>query len=177
MTNYYLNEDNPTLEGGIGRGALGVMSAYLGIGAGKLIAKYGAKSIFKGLTKNMGVNYRTAMEIMGGGVKSINKTVNGITSRRMIKGWANGKVAVIGRGMDKRVSVFANGIDAEIFTPSKKAMNMFNNGDDSLLYNENKAWIRKLKDNGYTIYDTGTGPISNQKGKFYGMETKEIFGD
>ena len=41
----------------------------------------------------------------------------------------------------------------------------------------NKAWIQGLKEQGYTIYDLGTGPKSDQKGVFYGMETREIFGD
>ena len=105
------------------------------------------------------------------GVKKINKTVNGVTAKRKMVGWAEGKVAVIGRDQTSRVNKFAKGIGAETWggfdADLSDAQNLANN----------KKWIQGLKDDGYTIYDTGTGPKSSEKGDYYGMETKEVFGD
>lgn len=42
------------------------------------------------------------------------------------------------------------------------------------MYSQSGAWERVK---GYTIYDLGTGPKSNKKGLFYGMEAREVFGD
>jgi hypothetical protein len=93
----------------------------------------------------------------------------------MMQGWAKGKVAIIGRNMD-RVNAFAEGVNGITwggFNPSlSEAENLANN----------RAWIQGLKKEGYTIYDVGLDPKHTQKGDYgkgtyYGMETKEVFGD
>ena len=99
------------------------------------------------------------------------KKVNGITSLRKLVGWAEGKVAVIGRGQKDRVNKFAKGIGAETWSGFDASLT-----DAQNLIN-NKKWIQGLKDGGYTIYDVGTGPKSNKKGLYYGMEAAEVFGD
>jgi hypothetical protein len=154
--------------------ATGFIGDLAGGGLGELTSKYGAPAIAKGIAK-MGFDYKTLCSMMGGGLKNISKSVDGITSTRMVQGWAKGKVAVIGRDQANRVDVFAaglkkQGINAETF-----------HWDDKLTpdqnFERNKEWVSKLKEQGYTIYDTGTGPISPNKGRDYGMETNEIFGD
>jgi RHS repeat-associated protein len=149
----------------------GFIGDLAGGGMADLISKYGYKSIANGLMNKLGMDYGSVMKMMGGGAKSINKTINGITSTRMMQGWAKGKIAVIGRGMDNRVIPFAEGLGAEYWKGWDGNLSEAQN----LLNNQN--WVQGLKDQGYTIYDIGTGPISNEKGAFYGMETKEIFGD
>jgi len=151
--------------------ATGFIGDLAGGGIGELISKYGAKNIANGLMNKLGIDYGTVMKMLGGGIKSINKTINGVKSTRMLQGWAKGKVAVIGRDMKGRVEKFAKGIGAEYWTGWDPNLT-----DAENLVN-NEAWIKGLKEQGYTIYDTGTGPISNQKGQFYEMETREIFGD
>ncbi len=153
--------------------ATGFIGDLAGGGLGELISKYGASSIAKGLGR-MGFDYKTLTGMMGGGYKAINKTVLNVTSHRMVQGWSN-KVAVIGRNMEN-VRKFAGGVGGEVWegfdenlTPAQNLAN-------------NKKWIQGLKDQGYTIYDIGLDPNYTSKGDFskgdyYGMETKEIFGD
>lgn len=119
------------------------------------------------------------------GVSVINKTVNGITANRLRVGNANGKIAVIGRGQKNRVDKFAKGIGAETwdgFDPLKSA-------DENL--KANKAWVKKLKDEKYTVFDVGLDPkystkgdyyqtpnsVDYDKGDFYDMESSQLFGD
>ena len=133
-----------------------------------------------------GLDYPYVAKAMGGGLRNTLKAVDGIVAKRMMVGWG-GKVAVIGRNMDDRVKKFAAGIKAETFSPTQEALDMFKKGDGSLLMKENKAWVQKLKDEGYTVYDVGldpkysnphiTGRNDQSKGEFYQMETKEIFND
>ena len=82
--------------------------------------------------------------------------------------------------MEERVKSFARGIKAETFKPSKKASELYRKGDDTLLMKENKKWVKKIKDKGYTVYDVGLDPEftstgNMKKGDFYKMETKELF--
>jgi RHS repeat-associated protein len=93
--------------------ATGFIGDLAGGGFGELLAKYGAKNVANGLMNKLSMSYGDVMRMMGGGTKSINKSVNGVTSTRMMEGWAKGKVAVIGRDMDNRVIPFADGIGAE----------------------------------------------------------------
>jgi RHS repeat-associated protein len=51
MLNYYINTDDATWEGAFARGGMGAVSAYIGGGVSKFIAKYGAKPVAKGLAK------------------------------------------------------------------------------------------------------------------------------
>ncbi|GEQ85375.1 hypothetical protein ULMS_08830 [Patiriisocius marinistellae] len=151
--------------------AVGFIGDLAGGGLGELTAKYGSKAIAKGLSK-MGFEYGDVNKMLGGGIKNnINETVNGVTAKRKMVGWAEGKVAVIGRDQKERVNKFAEGIGAETWDGFDinlpEAENIANN----------KKWIQGLKDEGYTIYDTGTGPKSPDKGAYYGMETKEVFDD
>ena len=151
-------------------GIKGGLSEIIGDRAGDLVRKYGGKAVSSGLQR-LGFDYGTVMKKLGGGVKKINKTVNGITSERVMQGWAKDKVAVIGRDQAARVDVFAQGINAETW----KGFDINLTKDQNM--ENNKAWVQKLKNEGYTIYDTGTGPKSSDKGDHYAMETKEIFGD
>jgi len=118
-----------------------------------------------------------------GKIKPVDNLVaNNIKAKRVLVGKNNGKIAVVGRGMDKRVNVFAEGIGAETFKPSKKALGLYDKGDKSLLMKENKKWIKRIKRKGYTVYDVGLDPKFTaksdfSKGDFYEMETKELFGD
>lgn len=163
--------------------ATGFIGDLIGGGLGDLTAKYGSKAIAKGLSK-MGFEYGDVNRMLGGGIKNINETVNGVTANRKMVGWAEGKVAVIGRGQTDRVDVFAKGIGGKTwddFDPTKST-------SDNLA--ANKAWIQKLKDEGYTIYDVGLDPNYStkgdyyqmpysgdySKGDYYGMESQEIFG-
>lgn len=151
--------------------ATGFIGDIAGGGLGELLNRYGAKNIANGLMNRLGMDYGSAMKMMGGGMKAINMDINGITATRMMQGWAKGKTAVIGRDMDNRVIPFANGIGADYWKGWDP-----NLSDAENLVN-NQKWIQGLKEEGYTIYDIGTGPKSNEKGDFYGMETSEVFGD
>ena len=97
-------------------------------------------------------------------------TFKGVTSARMRVG-TNGKSIVIGRDMKNRVNPFAKEIGAETWTgfdtKLTEAQNLANN----------KAWIQEKINQGYSVYDVGTGPESSNKGVYYDMETKEAFGD
>ncbi len=110
--------------------AVGFIGDLAGGGLGDLTAKYGSKAIAKGLSK-MGFDYGDVNRMLGGGVKNINETVNGITAQRKMVGWAEGKVAVIGRDQTGRVNKFAEGIGAETwggFDPNlSDAENLANN--------------------------------------------------
>ena len=174
--------------------AVGFIGDLAGGGLGDLSAKYGSKAISKGLAK-MGFDYGDINRMLGGGIKKIDKTFNNVTAKRKMTGWAEGKVAVIGRNMD-RVRAFANGVGATVdnggvFNPSDEAKKLAKEGNDKLLMKENKLWIEKLKDEGYTIFDVGLDPkYSNRgdyystpssqdysKGEYYKMETQEVFDD
>ena len=157
---------------------LGMLSDLAGGGLGELVSRYGAPAVAKGI-KNLGIDYSTVRKWMGGGIKQVTTQSGGIVSTRMAQGWSS-KVAVIGRNMDDRVKKFADGIGAEVFSPTQKALEMAKKGDSSLLMQENKAWVKKLQDEGYTVYDTGLDPNwvkkgNTSKGEFYEMETKELF--
>jgi hypothetical protein len=106
---------------------------------------------------------------------------NGVNATRVRLGDPD-LTAVIGRNMDDRVKIFGEGSGAEVFSPSLKATTSARTGDKSLLMTENTAWANKLNAKNYTVYDTGLDPkysaIGNyDKGPFYTMETKKIFGD
>lgn len=175
VTVNYLNDmSGYSTEQAVKDFAVGFIGDLAGGGLGDLVSKYGASSVAKGLGR-MGFDYGAITRMMGGGVRAINKTINGVTSTRMVQGWAQGKVAVIGRNMD-RVRAFANGAGAEVwngFDPNlSQAENLANN----------KKWIQGLKDQGYTIYDVGLDPKyaskgDLRKGDYYGMESREVFGD
>ena len=175
VTANYLNDmEGYSTEQAVQDFAVGFIGDLAGGGLGELVSKYGSKSVVKGLGR-MGFNYgRIAQMMGGGGLRSINRTVSGVSSRRMIEGWS-GKVAVIGRNMS-RVRAFASGVGGEVwdgFDPNlSQAENLANN----------RQWIQGLKEEGYTIYDVGLDPrYSSQgdmsKGAYYEMETSEIFGD
>ena len=98
----------------------------------------------------------------------------------MIKGFADNKIAVIGRNMEERVKPFASSLSNDLgvpvltwpgFNPAlSEAQNVANN----------KAWIKLLKSQGYTFYDVGLDPKFTSRGDFgegafYSMELNEIF--
>jgi len=117
-----------------------------------------------------------------------------------VKAGSNGKLAIIGRDMQNRVTPVAKGLSAETLetwgnsTPAlrkewKAATREWDElksyyaargtkipdsvvEDDSLIYKMNKAWIRHLKDEGYTVLDLGGGPGSVS----YDMEVNLVHG-
>lgn len=110
-----------------------------------------------------------------------NMEIDGIKVQRILVGKPNGKLAVVGRDMNGRIIPFANEIDADYFIPSKKAVDLDLAGDSSLLFKENKEWINRIKDEGYTVFDIGLDPKwvekgSLIKGDYYKMETMKLFG-
>jgi len=154
--------------------ATGFIGDLAGGGLGELTSKYGAPALAKGIAK-MGFDYKTLCSMMGGGLKNISKSVDGITSTRMVQGWAKDKVAVIGRNMNN-VRKFAGGVDGITWGGFDKNLSADVNKANNL------KWIQGLKDDGYTIYDIGLDPKYTAKGdftkgEFYEMETKEVFGD
>jgi RHS repeat-associated protein len=154
--------------------ATGFIGDLAGGGLGELTSKYGAPAIAKGIAK-MGFDYKTLCSMMGGGIKNISKSVGGITSTRMVQGWAKDKVAVIGRNMDN-VRKFAGGVNGIVWEGFDKNLSADVNKANNL------KWIQGLKEQGYSIYDIGLDPKYTAKGDFtkgdyYDMETKEVFGD
>ena len=154
--------------------AVGFIGDLAGGGLGELVSKYGAPAVAKGLSR-IGFDYKDIVKMIGGGIKNIDVTFNGVSAKRMMQGWVEGKVAVIGRNME-RVRAFAKEAGGEVWTgwdPNlSKAQNLA----------KNKEWVEKLKREGYTVYDVGLDPAYASKGdlgkgEYYGMETTEIFGD
>ena len=141
---------------------------------------------FRGEKQNGAAFLLAALPFIGktkylGKIANVSVWVNEVKASRMLVGRAD-KIAVIGRNMDDRVKPFAKAIGAEYFIPSKKALKAFDAGDSSLLMKENTEWANKIKQEGYTIYDVGLDPNwvkqgSFEKGDYYEMETKVIFGD
>lgn len=98
------------------------------------------------------------------------------------------KVAVIGRGMEARVRPVAEHFGAETFSPSTQADIQFRQLAKSaggrvpdhltrrtLMYEENQAWIRKIKEEGYTVIDLGEVPGSSSS-VFFDMELEDVYG-
>jgi len=170
-----------------------IISHGFGIGFGELAMEVTGAKVFDvlgdayrvfRLANKSSLIVRT-INTLDNGVEFINATVNGITAHRVRIGNANGKIAVIGRGQTDRVDEFAKGINAETwkgFDP---------NLSDAENLAANKAWVQKLKDENYTVFDVGLDPKYTSKGdyyqapqssdfskgKFYEMESKELFGD
>ncbi len=94
-----------------------------------------------------------------------------------MKGWDPQKIAVIGRSQDERVVPFAIKLSNELGIHVHQ-IKEWQGWSSNLTIEQNKQWIQKLKNEGYTIYDIGTDPrYGNDKGPFYGMEFDEIFGN
>jgi len=112
-----------------------------------------------------------------GTIANIDLTLNGVSATRKLVGSSPGKVAVIGRGQISRVEKFAEAMPgAETYKGFDKSLTKSQN------LAKNKAWIQKLKDEGYTIYDLGLDPDYTKagnysKGPYYKMESQEVFGD
>jgi RHS repeat-associated protein len=176
MINAFDQGTNYTKEKAVQDFAVGFIGDLAGGGMGELVTKYGAQNVAKGLLK-IGFDYPFIAKAMGGGVRNISKSVDGVTSTRMVEGWAKGKVAIIGRDMEGRVDVFKKGLEKEGINAETFHWDKNLTPDEN--YKRNTAWVKKIKQEGYTVYDTGTGPIprSPDKGEGYGMETKQIFGD
>ena len=164
--------------------AVGVPELAMEVTGAKIVDFVGdTYRIFK-LANKSSLIVRT-MNKLDNGVELINITVNNVTANRLRVGNANGKVAVIGRGQTNRVDEFAKGINAETW----KGFNPDLSDAENLA--ANKAWIQKLKDENYTVFDVGLDPkytskgdyyqspqsTDFNKGDFYEMESKELFGD
>ncbi len=121
-----------------------------------------------------------------------NSEFNGVTAERVRYG-TNGKVAVIGRSMDKAVAPYARGLEgegynAETFEPSASAQREWaalrddypssRIPDDVIpqtqMFKENQAWAEKLANQGYTVVDVGN-PSGQGASPFYEMEKQVLF--
>lgn len=163
----------------------------------ELANKYSLASLGKGMLKKFNFPYPQVCKWLGYGLKEVSETVNGITSSRRMVVWAEGKVVVIGRQMENRVKVFADGkagsiifdksnpIASPYFTPEvdadwKLLTDRFGSNIPyeiakvSKLYKANLAFIRDLKEQGYTFIDCGPGATTSLS-PFYDMEINEIF--
>jgi hypothetical protein len=165
---------------------LGFFSDLAGGAAGELASKYALTKIGKGLINKYGIHYKTATSWLGGGLQNINKTFNhtlsngqtiSITSSKIMKGWDTQKIAVIGRSQDERVIPFAQKLSLELGI-NVHQIKEWSGWSSNLTIEENKNWIKKLKAEGYTIYDIGPDyRYGNDFGNHYGMEHAEIFGN
>lgn len=163
-----------------------------------VIARFGSKENFgKALIEKLdnSFSYGTICKWFGGGLTSISKTYtnrvirNGvlvdinISVKRVMQGWADKKIAVIGRSMDDRVKYFAQQLKNEL--GNDYTIITFNpdpNWSPDQLFSENKKFIDLLKSLGYSFYDIGlddTFPLTGDDlidyGKYYLMEIMEIF--
>lgn len=106
---------------------------------------------------------------------------------RIVPGDAE-KVAVIGRGMKARVGPVAKHFGAETFAPSDVADRQFrllarrfggrvppSEAKKTLVYRENLDWIRKIREQGYTVIDIGEVPGSKAS-PFFDMELIDTYG-
>lgn len=113
----------------------------------------------------------------------------GVETFNFIRGSiSSGKTAVIGQGMDRVKSVAGNLANAEIFTPSTGALKEWNeivgkySGQQvptnivqgTQLFQENSAWINKVKKEGYNVLDLGADK-SGSSSTFYNMEQQTIY--
>lgn len=152
---------------------LGFFSDLAGGEMGELGSKYILPKIGKGLLNKFHLPYKTVASWLGGGLETISKTfyVSGapggsITANFVMRGFAPNRVAVIGRNFDKRVVPFANYLSNELgFTA--RVWGGFNPSlDEATNLANNKAWIRDLLNQGYTIYDIGLDPDFVNSGGF-----------
>ncbi len=166
----------------------GFMGSIIGSSLGDLIADKFANIGNLGrrlITKFEGIfSYETICRWLGGGLKIINKSIthNGqaITASRMMKGFADNKVAVIGRNMKERVMPFANSLSNDLGVPVLTWPGFNAALSDAQNLANNQAWIKSLKVQGYTFYDVGLDPYFTSRGNFdeglfYSMELNEIF--
>ena len=162
---------------------LGFFSDLAGGAAGELTSKYAQPKIGKGLLNKFGIHYKTVASWLGGGLQQINKsfTHNGqtITASRIMKGFADKKVVVIGRNMDDRVVPFAEKLSQELGF-NVVTIKQWSGWNPNLTVEQNKAWLQQLKNEGYTFYDIGLDPSFTAtgnflQGPFYSMELNEIF--
>lgn len=162
---------------------LGFFSDLAGGAAGELASKYALPKIGKGLLNKFEIHYKTVASWLGGGLQQINKsfTHNGqtITASRIMKGFAENKVVVIGRNMDDRVVPFAQKLSQELGF-NVVTIKQWSSWNPNLTVEQNKAWLQQLKNEGYTFYDIGLDPSFTStgnlsEGPFYSMELNEIF--
>lgn len=171
---------------------LGFFSDLAGGEIGELASKYSIPKIGKGLLNKFHLPYKTVTSWLGGGVEIISKSFShpaayggSITANRVIKGYAKDKIAVIGRSMDDRVIPYAQYLSQELGI-NVTTIKQWSGWNSNLTVEQNRTWIQKLKNEGYTIYDIGRDPgfLSGaltggtpdlSYGDYYLMELEEIF--
>lgn len=149
------------------------------------IDKSGFKNVYKSDKPISSAEYLFQKKL----TDAISNIAHEITVRQI---GSNGKIAIIGRGMEDNVyktkNVFEkNGLMAETFSGSKEADDSFkilaksygglipnNIIKDTLLFKENVDWITRIRNEGYTIIDSNN-PIGLPPSEFYKME-HEILG-
>lgn len=126
-----------------------------------------------------------------------NSRYGGVKAVRVRPG-ANDKVAVIGRSMDETVGPYTNGLQEEGYNVETFSGDKISPGAqaewkmlkkkyapeqipedvvrDSQMFQENQAWAKKLKDQGYTVVDVGN-PGAQKSSPFYETEKEILFGD
>lgn len=170
---------------------LGFFSDLAGGAVGELASKYAIPKIGKGLLNKFDIHYKTACSWLGGGIQQVNKTFShasayggNITATKIMKGFADNKVVVIGRNMDDRVVPFAQKLSQELGF-NVVTIKQWSGWNPNLTVEQNRAWLQQLKNEGYTFYDIGldprftsgaaTGTPDFTEGPFYSMELNEIF--
>ena len=170
----------------------GFTNALIGAELAELTTKYSLGKIGKGLITKFNFSYPNVCKWLGGGVEAFSKSYshtyidNGvqrtiiISSNQLIKGWSPGKIAVIGRSQYERVVPFANQLSNELGVPVLTWPGFDSQLDELTNVAKNKAWIKSLKDQGYTFYDVGLDPYyvslgRLEEGPYYSMELDEIF--
>ena len=173
----------------------GFFGSLLGSQLSHVATKFGGiQNMGKSLVRKL-ENYFPYAKIarwLGGGITYSTKTFSNssvfsgvITSERQIIGWANGKVAVVGRSMEERVKPFANSLQQELGVPVLYWTGFDKNLDINLNLENNRTWLKSLKADGYTFYDIGLDPfhtsgaasglVNMDKGLYYSMELNELF--
>lgn len=170
---------------------LGFFSDLAGGAAGELASKYALPKVGKGLLNKFDVHYKTVASWLGGGLQQISKTFSHasayggtINASRVMKGFGENKVVVIGRNMDDRVVPFAEYLSQELGY-NVVTIKQWIGWNSNLTVEQNRTWVQQLKNEGYTFYDIGldpqftsghaTGTPNFNEGDWYSMELNEIF--
>ncbi len=163
-------------------------SYMAGQGLGDLVQKFGLSNVAKKLVAQGNIPYHRICRLLGGaGLQAINKSYSHsaayggtITAARKISSWGTNKIAVIGRNMDDRVEPFAQNLSNELGIPVA-TIKQWSGWNSNLTLEQNRQWVRELKEQGYTIYDVGLDPYYTNvlgdysPGSFYSMELDELF--
>jgi hypothetical protein len=162
-----------TIEQATNDFGLGFISALAGDALSQITGKFPPEKIARGLVKKFNISYSKVCSLMGKGLKTINTTFaipsahsGSVSAIRMMEGWASGKIAVIGRNMEERVKPFASNLSSALGVPVLTWQGYDFNLSNSENLANNRAWVKSLKEQGYTFYDIGLDSRNTQSGDF-----------